>query len=194
MFAARVGSIKFYLEPHTQKCLREELKQDTLVVGGFEVSPVSNQQVDYIVTDSKGSILAKNNDISNGKFTFATESDDIFEICFISMIPLRHIGAPHEILLNVKHGVEAKTYEELGEAAKLKPMEVVLRKLEDLSDAVVHDFVQMREREKVMRDTNESTNSRVLHLGIFSAFWLFGLSYWQVSYLRRYFRSKKLIE
>jgi hypothetical protein len=43
---------------------------------------------------------------------------------------------------------------QLGEAAKLKPMEVELKRLEDLSDAIVQDFALMRKREEEMRDTN----------------------------------------
>lgn len=82
----------------------------------------------------------------------------------------------------------------MGEAAKLKPLEIELKKLEDLSSAVVEDFVQMRKREEEMRDTNESTNNRVLYFSIFSMFCLLSLATWQVLYLRNFFKTKKLIE
>jgi hypothetical protein len=36
----------------------------------------------------------------------------------------------------------------------LKPLELELKKLEDLSDAIVQDFALMRKREEEMRDTN----------------------------------------
>ncbi len=97
-------------------------------------------------------------------------------------------------LFQMKHGVEAKSYEGLGDAAKLKPLEVELKRLEDLSESIVQDFAHMRQREEEMRDTNESTNSRVLYFSIFSMLCLLGLATWQVLYLRRYFKSKKLIE
>jgi len=51
-------------------------------------------------------------------------------------------------------GLEAKNYESLGEAARLKPLEVELKRLEDLSEAIVQDFAYMRRREEEMRDTN----------------------------------------
>ncbi|EDS32091.1 integral membrane protein, Tmp21-I [Culex quinquefasciatus] len=85
------------------------------------------------------------------------------------------------------------TGRKIGEAAKLKPLEVDLKRLEDLSDAIVQDFALMRKREEEMRDTNESTNSRVLFFSIFSMCCLLGLATWQVLYLRRYFIAKKLI-
>nr|CAH7727149.1 unnamed protein product [Callosobruchus chinensis] len=81
-----------------------------------------------------------------------------------------------------------------GEAAQLKPIEKELKRLEDLSSAIVQDFSIMRRREEEMRDTNESTNSRVLYFSVFSMCCLLGLATWQVLYLRRYFKAKKLIE
>lgn len=43
---------------------------------------------------------------------------------------------------------------QFAEAAKLKPLELQLKKLEDISEAIVQDFAYMREREEQMRDTN----------------------------------------
>ncbi|VDO37651.1 unnamed protein product [Onchocerca flexuosa] len=94
----------------------------------------------------------------------------------------------------MKRGVEAKNYNAVAEAEQLKPLEVELRRLEDLSDSIVQDFAYMRQREEEMRTTNESTNSRVLYLSIFSMLCLLSLAIWQVLYLRRYFKAKKLID
>ncbi|XP_074985883.1 transmembrane emp24 domain-containing protein 10 isoform X2 [Caretta caretta] len=98
------------------------------------------------------------------------------------------------VILDMKHGVEAKNYEEIAKVEKLKPLEVELRRLEDLSESIVNDFAYMKKREEEMRDTNESTNIRVLYFSIFSMFCLIGLATWQVFYLRRFFKAKKLIE
>ena len=43
---------------------------------------------------------------------------------------------------------------QIAKAEKLKPMEVELKKLEDLSESIVNDFAYMRAREEEMRDTN----------------------------------------
>lgn len=47
---------------------------------------------------------------------------------------------------------------QIGEAAKLKPVEVELKRLEDLSEAIVQDFARMRKNEEEMRDTNGKKN------------------------------------
>ncbi|KAH8251631.1 hypothetical protein KR038_003097 [Drosophila bunnanda] len=186
--------VMFHLPPNTQKCLKEDIQANQLVIGEFEVSDVPGQIIDYIARDTKGHILSQQERISKGKFTFMSEVYDAYEICFISKVPAHQRGISQEVSLNTKKGVETKSYEGIGEASKLKPLEVDLKRLEDLSDSIVRDFVLMRKREEEMRDTNEKTNSRVLFFSIFSMCCLLGLATWQVLYLRRYFKAKKLIE
>lgn len=189
-----VTPIRWFMNPNTQKCLREELRQNVLVKGDYEVTSVENQFMDYIVRDSKGHILANKQEITKGKFTFSTENYDMFEICFTSRVPGYQRGHPQEVSLNIKTGIEAKTYEGIGEVAKLKPLELDLKMLEDLSSSIVQDFSDMKHRAEEMRNTNESTSKRVHWFSMFSICCLFGLSVWQILYLRRYFKAKKLIE
>lgn len=189
-----VTSIRWFMHPNSQKCLKEELRQNVLVKGEYEIVPIQNQFMDYIVKDSKGHILATKQDITKGKFTFSTENYDVFEICFTSRVPGYQRSTMQEVSLNIKTGVEAKTYEGLSEVAKLKPLELDLKMLEDLSSSIVQDFSDMKHRAEEMRNTNESTSRRVHWFSMFSICCLFGLSVWQILYLRRYFKAKKLIE
>ncbi|NWS93029.1 TMEDA protein, partial [Hypocryptadius cinnamomeus] len=147
------------------------------------------------ITDSAGHILYAKEDAAKGKFAFTTEDYDMFEACFESKLPVGTGRMPDQLVtLDMKHGVEAKNYEEIAKVEKLKPLEVELRRLEDLSESIVNDFAYMKKREEEMRDTNESTNTRVLYFSIFSMCCLIGLATWQVFYLRRFFKAKKLIE
>jgi len=186
--------LMFNLEPNARKCLKEEIHKGVLVTGDYDANQIPNQVVDLMVIDTKGQHFVNRENTDTGKFAFTTDDYDVYEICFLSRVPPNIRGQRHEIYLNVKHGVEAKNYEGLGDANKLKPLEVELKRLEDLSLSIVQDFAYMRQREEEMRDTNESTNSRVLYFSIFSMCCLLGLATWQVLYLRKYFKSKKLIE
>lgn len=64
------------------------------------------------MVDSKGGFLAKKDHADKGRFTFTTDEYEVYEICFTSKVPhgAQH-GFPHEVYLNTKHGVEAKSYE-----------------------------------------------------------------------------------
>lgn len=46
---ASVKSIMFHAVPNGQKCLREEIRQNVLIVGEYEVSHAPGQKIDYVV-------------------------------------------------------------------------------------------------------------------------------------------------
>jgi len=187
--------LRFHLQANTKRCLKEEMRKDVLVTGEYELTLTPGQRTDLSVTDSKGHTAFQRENLDKGKFAVTSDEDDIFDFCFASYLQTGHqTGPEREVFLDMKHGVEAKSYEELANVGKLKPLEMELTKLEDLSSSIVQDFEYMKKREEEMRDTNESTNNRVLYLSIFSMLCLLGLATWQVLYLRRFFKAKKLIE
>ncbi|XP_007431870.1 transmembrane emp24 domain-containing protein 10-like, partial [Python bivittatus] len=152
-------------------------------------------RTDLKVTDSAGHLLYSREEAKKGKFAFTTEDYEIYEVCFQSHGQPGNFRLPDQLVtLNVKHGVEAMNYESVAKAEKLKPLEIDLRRLEDLSESIVKDFAFMKQREEEMRDTNESTSARVFYFSIFSMLCLVSLAAWQVFYLRRFFKAKKLIE
>lgn len=57
---------------------------------------------------------------------------------------------------------------------------------------VVGEMEYLRVREQKLRDTNESTNTRVKWFGFGTTFLLIGLWGWQIMYLRAYFRCVSL--
>lgn len=194
LIAYHVASLTFNLQPNAKKCLKEEIRKGEMVKGEYSMSDAPGQKTDLLVTDTKGHILVNRENTDKGTILINTNEYDVFEVCFETRLPQGHKGMPREVTLILKRGVEAKNYEALAEVGKLKPLEVELERLEDLSHAIVKDFAYMRTREEEMRDTNESTNSRVFYLSIFSMCCLLGLATWQVLYLRRFFKAKKLIE
>lgn len=42
--------VMFHLTPNTQKCLKEDIQANQLVMGEYEVSDVPGQIIDYIVS------------------------------------------------------------------------------------------------------------------------------------------------
>uniref|UniRef100_A0AC35U1M8 GOLD domain-containing protein n=1 Tax=Rhabditophanes sp. KR3021 TaxID=114890 RepID=A0AC35U1M8_9BILA len=197
VFATYCSGIRFHLKPNEKRCLKEEIHKNVVVTGEYTLTEAFGYTASVHVTDTRGHTLSKRENFveSNGKFAFTADEYDIFEICIYSHVPENTPNKQdREVFLSMKHGVEAKNYDDLAKAEKLKPLEVELRRLEDIAESVVQDFAFMRSKEEEMRNTNESTNSRVLYLSIFSMLCLIGLSFWQVLYLRRFFKTKKLID
>jgi len=126
-----IDALRFHLATGAanKKCLREEIHKDVLVSGEYELSDAPGQKTDIKVTDSKSHVLFSKEDASKGKFAFTTEEYDMFEVCFQSQMPGGGQGPEREVSIQLKHGVEAKNYENIAKAEKLKPMEVELRRL-----------------------------------------------------------------
>lgn len=172
----------------------------TLGMRATRVMKMEMVQATVMVTDTRGHTLYSREDFveTTGKFAFTADEYDIFEICVSTkaqqvtgkmpgmgpglrmvMVQGQH-SANREVMLKMKHGIEAKDYGELAKAEKLKPLEVELRRLEDLSgyltlspalfsnsstalsranrsalsESIVNDFAYMRSREEEMRNTN----------------------------------------
>ncbi|XP_069501121.1 transmembrane emp24 domain-containing protein 10-like [Ambystoma mexicanum] len=189
------AGLSFYLPPHGRKCLKDQIHRFLLVTGEYQVQEQNGGKTDLTVTDSAGNILYSKEDAKKGKFAFSTDDFDTYEVCFQRLEQAEQLEFTNQLVtLDIKHGVEAKNYEDLAKAEKLKPLELEVRRLEDLSESIVKDFSYMKLREEEMSDTNDSTTSRVLYFSVFSMFCLVMLGTWQVFYLRLYFKAKKLIE
>lgn len=49
LIAYHANAVMFYLDPNTQKCLRDQVQAHQLVVMEFEVSDAPGHQIDYVV-------------------------------------------------------------------------------------------------------------------------------------------------
>lgn len=106
-----------------------------------------------------------------------------------------HHGGPAQrhIELDIDIGADAKDWSAIQATEKLKPVEAELRRIEELTAEIVQEMEYLRVREQKLRDTNESTNTRVKWFGVGTTWLLIGLWAWHIMYLRAYFRSKHLI-
>ncbi|KAM3717007.1 Transmembrane emp24 domain-containing protein [Dirofilaria immitis] len=192
MFISQTTSLRFYVPPNGKKCLKEEIHKNVVVTGSYEFADTTGYITSVHVTDTRGHTLYQRERFTetSGKFAFTADEYDIFEICFSTHLPPNVRDGNREVYLEMKRGVEAKNYNAVAEAEQLKPLEVELRRLEDLSDSIVQDFAYMRQREEEMRTTNESTNSRVLYLSIFSMLCLLSLAIWQREILKKVDNAK----
>ena len=105
----------------------------------------------------------------------------------------RQGGLSRTVELDVDIGADARDWSAIQAAEKLKPVEVELRRIEEVVGEIVNQMEYLRRREVKLRDTNESTNERVKYFAFAVMATLVGLGAWQVVYLRAYFRSKHLI-
>ncbi|MGH0151049.1 UNVERIFIED_CONTAM: hypothetical protein FKN15_053422 [Acipenser sinensis] len=145
-----VHGISFYLPPRARKCLREEIRKDVLVTGQYEVTElhdvVTNLKIYGFYNSREMQLLCIASMYLSSRVRF-----DNSGFSFL----LGFEGATEQlIVLNIKHGTEAKNYENIAKAEKLKPLEVKLRQMEDLSESIARELSYMKSNAEHRSNTN----------------------------------------
>ncbi|CAI5736093.1 unnamed protein product [Hyaloperonospora brassicae] len=194
--AASSHAVHFDVRSQAEKCLSDEIAHGSLVVVHYNVlGGVRGQSgVSLVVTDPQRKFLKQDENIDTSsdavhKFSFTAGASGVYTVCFANS----HRDKAARVLLELKHGVEAKDYSEVAKREHLMPVEKELRKMEDTVEEIHREMLYLQAREAAMRNTNESTNARVLWFSFLSILVLVGMGVWQVLYLKRFFKSKKLI-
>lgn len=152
--------------------------------------------VNMHIKDAVGNDYGKAKDVAGEQRTvFTSHADAAFDVCFENVFAGGHrpSNPNRSIELDIDIGADAKDWAAIQATEKLKPVEMELRRMEEMVAEVVNEMDYLRTREQKLRDTNESTNARVKYFGFTTTLLLIALWVWQILYLRAYFRSKHLI-
>ncbi|CAD6500888.1 BgTH12-06592 [Blumeria graminis f. sp. triticale] len=199
------SALKFDLEAYAagsgrgQRCIRNFVAKDTLVVVTATVDGKKGDGmvVNMNIKDAVGNQYGKPKDVvGEKKMVFTSHADASFDVCFINELSgsaPAHYPATRHIELKIEIGADAKNWNEVQTTEKLKPVETELRRIEEMVAEIVFEMDYLRTREQKLRDTNESTNTRVKWFAFSTMGMLVALGVWQIFYLRAYFRSKHLI-
>lgn len=168
-----------------------------LAVGEYEISSLPDTIVDVSITDKNGQIVFNRDNIDGkGKFAVTSDGTDFYDLCFkysaSPSIPSSQL-MPREVYVDYKVGAEAKQSESMTQD-ELSDLERDLNRIEDLTNAIIVDFAYLKKREREMRDTNESTNTRLFYQTVTSVIILIVLTTWQILYMRTFFKARKLID
>lgn len=194
-----VTGLMFTVMPNNRRCIMEGVHGGDVVIGEFNVTRVPGLEISYVITDLSGHVLARHENVTRGKFSVATETDDVMELCLVSsrsdvdIWRTRFTDSIHTVSLALRTvlSLESSTPGELLEY--LEPLERELLQCEALASHVVRELDLMRQRQTVMTSTNESTMNKLFYLSCLSAVVLASTSAFQVLYLRNYFKERKLL-
>ncbi|KAF2971383.1 hypothetical protein GQX73_g2299 [Xylaria multiplex] len=210
LLIASVNALKFEMTATSQRdgkkerCIRNFVARDTLVVVTAIVSGSKGdgQILNMHIRDTVGNEYGRPRDVAGEQRTvFTSHADAAFDVCFENtlsgalkdMKPGRVNNPTRHVELDIDIGADAKDWSAIQATEKLRPVETELRRYEEMIQEIVTEMDYLRAREQKLRDTNESTNTRVKWFGIGTTTLLIVLWGWQIMYLRAYFRSKHLI-
>ncbi|KKA28536.1 hypothetical protein TD95_002243 [Thielaviopsis punctulata] len=171
---------------------REQLVVVTAIVGG---NKGDGMQVNMHIRDEVGNEYGRPKDVAGEqRVVFTSHADAAIDVCFSNKFTGQSVNNPiRSVELDIDIGADAKDWAAIQATEKLKPVEADLRRMEEMIAEVVQEMDYLRNREQKLRNTNESTNTRVKWFGVGTTWLLVGLWAWQILYLRAYFRSKHLI-
>jgi len=198
------ASTYLVLEEGQQRCFIEELPKDTLVTGKYmsavepsNLPPSSEERalvIKLTVTDADGNAVLTRDMTPQGRFAFTTQTPGEHRMCFTTAGG-RWFGTRQRtrLFLDIETGGSAVDYEELEKQEQLGELGVRIRKINDRIKDIRAEQNYQRNREIAFRDTSESTNSRVMWWSILQTAVLVACGLWQISHLRSFFKTKKLV-
>lgn len=180
-------------------CIRDFVGQNQLVVVHVKSDghQGDGQRLQLTIFDTLGNQFHRKNDISKEvRASFTTHEAAAIDICLTNYLDRNQRQRTYlsrNVELDVETGTTARDWNVMQTAEKLRPAEVELKKVEEMTREITNELLYLKAREERMRDTNESTNSRVKWFSTLITLTLIGLGVWQIQYLRHYFKVKHII-
>ncbi|EDO17657.1 hypothetical protein Kpol_1004p31 [Vanderwaltozyma polyspora DSM 70294] len=177
-------------------CVRDFVSEGQLVVITAESdgSVGDGQILSMVVRDSNGNEYRRKKDFAGEvRVAFNAPSSVSFDVCFDNTAQVQGRSMKRYVELDIESGAEARDWNKISASEKLKPIELELRKIEELADEVVDELNYLKSREERLRDTNESTNARVKNFSFLVITVLVSLGLFQINYLKNYFKAKHII-
>ncbi|KDD77193.1 emp24/gp25L/p24 family GOLD domain-containing protein [Helicosporidium sp. ATCC 50920] len=144
------------------------------------------------IEDPAGVVIYENKAAPTGHFTFVSgDSEGEYKLCFTA----RDYPTAQIVRINMdwRVGASAHDWERVAKKDNLNFIETEILKLEALVHEIHMELQTIRRREETMRDITEATNARVAHFSIGVLLVCVGLAGWQLYYLQRFFKRKKIL-
>jgi hypothetical protein len=185
-----VNAIQLDLQPHTTRCVADEYAPE-------EDSTIKVRAVGRVQDGIRGMVSTPDNRLFwDGYLTAKIEDVKIpadyfglYKICFWNggrEVQRVEVGLLDKAV-QLQNAETAKTKEHL------QPLQLLFRRAELTVAGVSKELDSVRQREASLRETSESTDRRIQWFSIFSIVILLAVSIWQVTFLKSFFRAKKLL-
>lgn len=179
----------FKLPRNKKECFTEPLNPSTLVKGSFQAEEADYNDLSVEIFDAAGTPLFS--EPMTGpviRFSYITTTEGNTNIC------IHNVGKKYiKIFFELLTGAEAGDVTEAASDEDLKPIERQLVSMERLIGMIRNttSFIVQREEEKLVE-----ADTITVKLYIFSAITVItmaAISFFQVRYLEKFFKAKKLI-
>ncbi|PVG03479.1 supernatant protein factor, C-terminal domain-containing protein [Serendipita vermifera] len=167
-----------------KECFFEDLHIHDQMTVTYQVGGGGHMDIDFWIRDPANAGLVKQYKQSTGTASITAKKDGRYEYCFSNVMSTI---ADKIVSFNV-HGIMYVADDE-----NMAPIEKEIRALAQGLQAVKDEQEYIVVRERVHRNTAESTNERVMWWSVCQSLLLFVVCAWQVYYLKSFFEVKRVI-
>uniref|UniRef100_A0A914Y3S6 GOLD domain-containing protein n=1 Tax=Panagrolaimus superbus TaxID=310955 RepID=A0A914Y3S6_9BILA len=184
------SAFSFHLDARDRKCFSEDVRADTIVMGkykvpvykpnSFETHPAVTIFIE--VRDSNKKVVMSDQYTNEGKFIFQARTSGEHEICTTSNA---------SVWINIDAGKPVEKDSE--KVQETNDLQLRIFELRDLLNQVVAENNYQHNRKERMRQTIDSTNTRVFIWAITEFLLIIAMAAWQIHYLKRFFEIQRVI-
>ena len=122
------------------------------------------------------------------RYSFTTYIGGNYQICILNR---ENDGISFDFMIQT--GVEAKDYSNIITKKHLRPVEVQAQKVMDMVRQLRSELSYLVQNEESLKEQNQKIKSRVIMFGVISVIVMAVSTFLQISYLKNFFRYKKII-
>lgn len=159
----------------------------TRAVAIVEVSSDA-QSLTFTVTDPKGKKLETQTGKGEFRYHFAAFTAGNHQVCIQNTQK-----SAVAIYFTITTGVQATDYSNIVTKKHLKPVELQAQKIVDMIEQLRNELGSLVVSEEKLKEANTKIKGRVVILGVISVAVMAISTYLQVTYLKNFFRNKKII-
>ena len=199
----RIGaSVEFdyQIKQKTKQCFGEALHENTIFVAKVNCTD-PNFQLEANDPTGKDIVDKKRPSPTEGNSAEGEYYLDPIPISFTTyytgnyFLCVENLNKDHYIrcTISIESGLEAKDYSELAKKKNVQPIEIQLKKMEDYMAHLAHLSKDLLASGEAKIEDIDSISSQLIIFTVITIALLTFLSYFQMAFLKRFFKQKKLI-
>ncbi|KAI9202981.1 emp24/gp25L/p24 family/GOLD-domain-containing protein [Polychytrium aggregatum] len=199
-----VHALHFYLDGADMRCFVEELPADSNVIGSFKSETWGEETQSYQENAAVGiqifvEDLATRHAIVNqkaghkGRFSFTTTESGEHHLCFSQNSTTWFNSIKTRLYVELMFGDPTHKLEDGKKDEKLNALTVRLREMNNRISNIRREQQYQRDREVEFRQLSEKVKGRVFYWTVVQLIVLGLTCAWQLTHLKKFFVSKKLV-
>ena len=141
------------------------------------------------ITDPRGKRLETLDEEETLRHHFTAWNSGNYQFCIQNLAKKKTI----EFQFTIQTGVQATDYSNIVTKKHLRPVELQAQKVQDMIEQIRNELGMLILYEETLKTENQLIKSRVVTFGTISVIVMIATTYLQITYLKNFFRNKKII-